>query len=84
MNLTSFVGRIFHCKCDDGILCLFILTISSCRWDERFVGYGFDKVSHTSELHQAGYSFYGAPNVFVIHWDHGVPRWRDKGDLVSF
>jgi hypothetical protein len=53
-----------------------------CRWDERFIGYGYDKVSQITELHEAGYKFVGIPNVFITHWDHGVPKWRHKGDLV--
>lgn len=40
------------------------------------------QVSHTKELHAAGYSFYVLPDVFVIHAEHGVPPWRGKGDLV--
>ena len=34
------------------------------------------------ELYEAGYKFVGIPNVFIIHWDHGVPKWRNKGDFV--
>jgi hypothetical protein len=22
------------------------------------------------------------PDVFIIHWDHGTPSWRKKGDLI--
>ncbi len=55
---------------------------NASRWDERFIGYGYDKVSQITELHQAGYTFMVVPNVFIIHWDHGTPKWRNKGDLV--
>lgn len=51
-------------------------------WDERFVGYGFDKVSHSTELNAAGYSFFVMPDTFIIHAEHGVPGWRGKGDFV--
>jgi len=51
-------------------------------WDERFVGYGYDKVSHTTRLHAAGYRFAVLPDVFIIHAEHGIPQWRGKGDLV--
>jgi hypothetical protein len=33
-------------------------------------------------LNEAGYKFVGLPGVYIIHWDHGVPKWRNKGDLV--
>eukprot|EP01097_Dermamoeba_algensis_P004331 TRINITY_DN2856_c0_g1_i1.p1 TRINITY_DN2856_c0_g1~~TRINITY_DN2856_c0_g1_i1.p1 ORF type:complete len:683 (+),score=125.62 TRINITY_DN2856_c0_g1_i1:53-2101(+) len=52
------------------------------RWDERFVGYGFDKVSHTTELNHAKYRFVVLSDVFIIHWEHGEPSWRKKGDFV--
>ena len=52
------------------------------RWDERFVGYGFDKVQHAAELHFGGFQFVGVPDVFIVHMDHGSPPWRGKGDHV--
>ncbi len=51
-------------------------------WDERFVGYGFDKVQHIAELHFAGFKFMVLPEVYVIHLDHGVPPWRGRSDNV--
>ncbi len=60
-------------------VCLFVCL---SRWDERFVGYGYDKVSHTTALSIARYTFYVLPDVFIIHAEHGVPGWRGKGDLV--
>jgi hypothetical protein len=46
------------------------------------VGYGYDKVSHTTQLHAAGYTFKVLPDVWIIHAEHGTPEWRGKGDLV--
>jgi hypothetical protein len=54
------------------------------RYDERFIGYGYDKVAQATELNAAGYRFFGLPEVFVIHYDHGVPKWRGKGDVVTY
>lgn len=39
-------------------------------YDSRFSGFGWNKVSHITELFAQGYSFYVAPNVFVIHMPH--------------
>jgi hypothetical protein len=30
----------------------------------------------------AGYKFLVIPSVFIIHVDHGEPKWRGKGDAV--
>lgn len=34
------------------------------------------QVSHVYELHLAGYRFVVLPDVFAIHMDHPVPKWR--------
>jgi glycosyltransferase involved in cell wall biosynthesis len=58
-----------------------MLLRESCPlFDERFIGYGNDKASHTYELQAAGFRFVVAPQPFIIHQDHGVPTWRkDQG-----
>ena len=40
------------------------------RYDTRFVGFGWNKVSHIMELHHAGYEFVVLPDAFVIHMPH--------------
>ncbi|XP_035694904.1 LARGE xylosyl- and glucuronyltransferase 2-like isoform X2 [Branchiostoma floridae] len=39
-------------------------------YDERFSGYGMNKVTHTMELLAAGYQFLVLPNVWAIHVPH--------------
>lgn len=39
-------------------------------YDTRFVGFGWNKVSHIMELFAQGYSFYVLPNAFIIHMPH--------------
>ena len=39
-------------------------------YDNRFVGFGWNKVSHITELHYAGYEFVVLPDAFVIHTPH--------------
>lgn len=39
-------------------------------YDMRFVGFGWNKVSHIMELHAAGYKFVVAANGFIIHMPH--------------
>ena len=46
------------------------------RYDERFIGYGFNKVSQLTILKAEGYRFVVLPDVFVIHLPH--PRTIDK------
>ena len=40
------------------------------RYDERFVGYGWNKVSQLTELKAQGYEFVVVPDGFVIHSPH--------------
>ena len=40
------------------------------RYDTRFVGFGWNKVSHIMELHHAAYEFVVLPGAFVIHVPH--------------
>lgn len=53
------------------------------HWDERFVGYGFDKVSRVWALHAAAYEFIVAPASFIVHAEHGVPAWRQLGTTAT-
>lgn len=39
-------------------------------YDTRFVGFGWNKVSHIMELYAQDYSFYVLPNAFIIHMPH--------------
>ena len=41
-----------------------------CLQDNRFVGFGWNKVSHVMELEAAGLEFLVLPNVFVVHMPH--------------
>ena len=50
------------------------------QYDTRFSGYGHDKSSHTYHLHLAGYNFIVLPEAFVVHIDHGVPKWRNNAN----
>lgn len=40
------------------------------RYDTRFLGFGWNKVSHTMELHAQGYELYVLANAFVVHLPH--------------
>ena len=40
------------------------------RFDNRFVGFGWNKVSHILELHAAGYEFVVVSDVFIVHQPH--------------
>ncbi|XP_065835196.1 xylosyl- and glucuronyltransferase LARGE2s-like [Oscarella lobularis] len=40
------------------------------RYDERFVGFGWNKVSHITELDAQGFDFIVLPNTFIVHLPH--------------
>ncbi|XP_076450091.1 xylosyl- and glucuronyltransferase LARGE1-like [Babylonia areolata] len=39
-------------------------------FDQRFMGFGWNKVSHIMELDAQGYEFVVLPNAFIIHMPH--------------
>ena len=40
------------------------------RYNERFIGYGYNKITQIAELHARGYEFLVLPNEFIIHRIH--------------
>ncbi|ESO84696.1 hypothetical protein LOTGIDRAFT_196563 [Lottia gigantea] len=40
------------------------------KYDQRFMGFGWNKVSHIMELDAQGYEFVVLPNAFMIHMPH--------------
>ena len=40
------------------------------RYDTRFIGFGWNKVSHIMELDAQGYDFIVLPDAFIIHTPH--------------
>ncbi|KAK4319840.1 hypothetical protein Pmani_009257 [Petrolisthes manimaculis] len=40
------------------------------EYDTRFVGFGWNKVSHIMELHVMGFEFVVLPNAFIVHMPH--------------
>lgn len=52
------------------------------EYDKRFVGFGWNKVSHIMELHAQGYEFVVLPNAFIVHMPHApsfdIARFRSS------
>lgn len=51
---------------------------SSCRCDERFIGYGGNKAACLFELYLSGVSFYVLPDDFLIHQSHAYAEKARK------
>ncbi|CDW59779.1 glycosyltransferase protein LARGE2 like [Trichuris trichiura] len=58
----------------------FVVSTNVSAYDERFVGFGWNKVSHVMQLDAEGqvgiakkdYQFYVLPNVFAVHYPHAA------------
>lgn len=52
------------------------------EYDERFVGFGWNKVSHIMELEAQNYEFVVLPDVFIVHKPHApsydIGRFRSS------
>ena len=51
------------------------------RYDERFVGYGKNKIQHVSHLRKIGFAFAVLPRQFLVHVPH--PKSTAKNQWVS-
>eukprot|EP00051_Salpingoeca_urceolata_P001272 m.39672 g.39672 ORF g.39672 m.39672 type:complete len:905 (-) comp11299_c0_seq1:29-2743(-) len=51
----------------------------SPQFDERYVGFGWNKVSFVRKLHQQGFSFWVAPDAWLVHLPHAP-----SADLRAF
>ena len=40
------------------------------RYDRRFSGFGWNKVSHAMELRAQNYEFTVLPNTYIVHLPH--------------
>ena len=54
------------------------------RYDQRFVGYGFNKASHIMELKAQLYEFIVLPDVFIIHTPHPSSNVKDIWHTKDF
>ncbi|XP_034937616.1 LARGE xylosyl- and glucuronyltransferase 1-like isoform X2 [Chelonus insularis] len=47
-----------------------VVSKSAPMYDERFIGFGWNKVSYITHLTALGYKYIVLPNVFIIHRPH--------------
>ena len=48
----------------------FVVNRNVTRYDERFVGFGWNKVSHVMELAAQGYELVVLPEAYMVHMPH--------------
>ena len=51
-----------------------VVQSNALRYDERFIGFGWNKVSYIMELDARGYEFVVLPDPFIIHLPHAPSR----------
>ncbi|GAM29085.1 hypothetical protein SAMD00019534_122610 [Acytostelium subglobosum LB1] len=52
---------------------------SAIKYDERFAGYGWDKVSHIYYLHKLSFQFLVLPEAYTIHMEHATSTsWANR------
>nr|XP_022918705.1 LARGE xylosyl- and glucuronyltransferase 2-like [Onthophagus taurus] len=56
-----------------------VVSSNVTQYDNRFMGFGWNKVSHIMELEAQSYEFWVLPNAFIIHKPH-APSY----DIVQF
>ncbi|KAK9744084.1 hypothetical protein QE152_g8045 [Popillia japonica] len=56
-----------------------VVTSNVTKYDTRFIGFGWNKVSHIMELKAQGYEFIVLPDVFIIHKAHAP-----SNDILKF
>lgn len=56
-----------------------VVASNVTKYDVRFMGFGWNKVSHIMELHAQGYQFFVLPDVFIIHKSHAP-----SNDILKF
>ncbi|KAF5274147.1 hypothetical protein FQR65_LT04545 [Abscondita terminalis] len=58
------------------------------KYDERFVGYGYNKIQHILELDAAAFEFIVIPKTFLVHKYHKISSesliWRKLKNYRSF
>merc|ERR1712196_261128 len=48
------------------------------RYDERFVGYGKNKIQHINHVRFLGFQFSVVPHSFVLHFPHPTSSAKEK------
>ena len=66
--------RPYKVKWADNFEPYFIVSRNVSKYDERFVGFGWNKVSHVMELAAQGYELVVLPEAFMVHMPHAPSR----------
>eukprot|EP00054_Salpingoeca_dolichothecata_P027498 m.202176 g.202176 ORF g.202176 m.202176 type:complete len:672 (-) comp25978_c0_seq5:22-2037(-) len=62
--------RVYAIDWDDQFEPYIAISRFAPRYDPRFVGYGYDKISHIMEVAATNHKFFVHPSAFVLHVPH--------------
>lgn len=81
-KIWNIINGIFQVKWEPDYEPYVVVRSDVVEYNEKFVGFGWNKVSHIMELEAQNYEFLVLPDVFIVHKPHApsndIARFRSS------